>query len=379
MEKTRILVVEDESIVAKDIQNSLIKLGYDVPTTASSAVTAFDKLDEIKPHLVFLDIKLKGDMDGIQIAERIKTEFDLPVIFLTSYVDKSTLDRAKITEPYGYLVKPFNEADLQSTIEMALYKFKKDQQLRTNKNLYANALSNLDEAILISDMEGRLTFLNPKAEQISGFGNDSAAGKEIASVLRFHDADNQFFSMDAFRTLIQNGILMTLNNATVTIARDNSTFKGVVTSSPVKDEKNQLIGNAFIIRQSLSQDSIKEPASSEASASPLPFDNLVIQNSFFVKKANTLVKVFLDNILWIQAMDNYIVIQTSEDQFIAHSTMRDIEIKLPPKRFIRVHRSFIIPMDKISLLDESTIMIGDKTIPLGKSYKDAFMERLNFL
>ena len=90
-------------------------------------------------------------------------------------------------------------------------------------------------------------------------------------------------------------------------------------------------------------------------------------------------KIYLENILWIQAMDNYVVIQTKDDQFVVHSTMRYIEMKLPPKKFLRVHRSYIIPIEKINVLDENTVMIGDKTIPIGKSYKDAFMDRLNFL
>lgn len=379
MSKTKILVVEDESIVAKDIQNSLIKLGYDVPTTASSAVTAFDKLDELKPDLVFLDIKLKGDIDGIQIAERIKTEYDIPVIFLTSYVDKSTLDRAKVTEPYGYLVKPFNENDLQSTVEMAIYKFKKDQELRANKQRYANALSHLQEAIIITDIDGKVTFMNPKAENITEFGMDSANGKEISSIIRFDNNDIKLFSQESFLQLIKNATLLNADEMNVTIVRNNSSLKLSVVSSPVKDEKNQLIGNAFVIREKNSNMSSLEKNATGEAAATLPFDNLVIQNSFFVKKASMLVKVYLDNIMWIQAMDNYVVIQTNTDQFIVHSTMRDIEMKLPPKKFLRVHRSFIIPIERISILDENTVLIGDKTIPIGKSYKEAFMERLNFL
>ena len=379
MEKTKILVVEDESIVAKDIQNSLIKLGYDVPSTASSAVIAYDKLDELKPDLVFLDIKLKGDADGIQIAERIKTEYDIPVIFLTSFVDKSTLDRAKVTEPYGYLVKPFNENDLQSTVEMALYKFKKDQELRTNKQMYANALSHLQEAIIITDVEGKITFMNPKAESITGFGSESASGKEISSLIRLDNDQVKLFSQESFKQHINSGTMLSAGEMNVTIVRDNSSMKSSVISSPVNDEKNQLIGNAFVIGGSTGVGSLSEKISATEQMSSLPFDNLVIQNSFFVKKGSMLIKVYLDNVLWIQAMDNYVIIQTSTDQFIVHSTMRDIEMKLPPKKFLRVHRSYIIPLERISVLDENTALIGDKTIPIGKSYKDAFMERLNFL
>jgi DNA-binding LytR/AlgR family response regulator len=121
----------------------------------------------------------------------------------------------------------------------------------------------------------------------------------------------------------------------------------------------------------------KPPVETASQATLL--DNQVIQNSFFVKKGSMLVKVYLDNIQWIQAMDNYVIIQTNADQFVIHSTMKDIEVKLPASKFLRVHRSYIIPIDKINVLDENTVLIGDKTIPIGKSYKDIFMARLNFL
>lgn len=110
----------------------------------------------------------------------------------------------------------------------------------------------------------------------------------------------------------------------------------------------------------------------------LSLENEIIQNSFFVKRGSMLVKVYLDNVQWIQAMDNYVIIQTNTDQFVIHSTMKDIETKLPTDQFIRVHRSYIVSLDKVGVLDENAVMIGDKTIPIGKSYKEAFMDKLNF-
>ncbi|MCC6383807.1 MAG: response regulator [Bacteroidia bacterium] len=373
-----ILVVEDESIVAKDIQNTLIRLGYHVPATASSAVTAFDKLEEFKPDLVFLDIKLKGNVDGIQIAERIKTEYDIPVIFLTSFVDKNTLDRAKVTEPYAYLVKPYNEPDLQSAVEMALYKAKKDKEMKLDRNLYAKALGHLSEAVIITDKEGKIIFINQKAENILGYGSDSANGKLLASILTVESQKFIFRDPEDYAKLILKAQDISIENASLIVLNTGNSFKALFSSSPVKDEKGVLSGNAFVIRDSATAGSSSVPSTKQADTS-IPFDNLVIQNSFFVKKGQMLVKVFLDNILWVQAMDNYVVIQTTSDQFIIHSTMRDLELKLPATKFLRVHRSYIISLDKVNVLDENTIVIADKTIPVGKSYKDAFMERLNFL
>lgn len=374
MSKTKILVVEDESIVAKDIQNTLIRLGYDVPATASNATAAYDKLEELRPDLVFLDIKLKGDVDGIQIAERIKNHYDIPVIFLTSFVDKGTLDRAKVTEPYGYIVKPFNESDLQSTVEMALYKFEKDRNTRNEKERYENALLNLDEAIFILDTQFALTFLNPKAENYVGYGSDSATGKPLFELIHVTDESGREMSRDAVTDKVKTENLCGLKNAGITFTRDQSSLKADITCSPVRDEKENLIGYAMVVRKAGSA------ATSPGTISLTePMENMVIQNSFFVKKGAMLVKVFLENINFIQAMDNYVIIQTGSDQFVIHSTMKDIEMKLPPEKFLRVHRSYIIAVDKINVLDENTVLIGDKTIPVGKSYKDAFMKRLNFL
>jgi PAS domain S-box-containing protein len=383
-DKPTILVVEDESIVARDIQNTLIRLGYHVPATAATAHAAFDKLEEFKPDLVFLDIKLKGEMDGIQIAERIKTEYDIPVIYLTSYVDKSTLERAKVTEPYAYLVKPYNEPDLQSAVEMALYKARKDREMKADKNLYARVLGHLSEAVIITDVEGKIIFLNPRAENLLGYGSESAAGKLISDLMKVHSSLLNLLTRDDFVKAILHGRELSVPEAEIMVNHSGKTIRVSINSAPVRDEKGMLSGNAFVI-QEVASASVPQPAvaatSPVATSVPasLPFDNLVIQNSFFVKKSGMLVKVLLDNILWIQAMDNYVIIQTNTDQFVVHSTMRDIEMKLPPSRFMRVHRSYIISLDKINLLDENTIVINDKTIPIGKSYRDAFMERLNFL
>lgn len=116
----RILVVEDEKLVAKDIAKLLKKLGYFVIGTINSGEEAIKKVAELLPDLVMMDIMLKGEMDGIEAAENIKSHFDIPIIFLTAYADENTLQRAKITEPFGYILKPFDERELHTTIEIAL-------------------------------------------------------------------------------------------------------------------------------------------------------------------------------------------------------------------------------------------------------------------
>ena len=376
MSKTRILVVEDESIVAKDIQRTLEKLGYDVPATASSAAAAYEKLEELEPDLVFLDVKLKGEQDGVHIAEHIKDRYDIPVIFLTSFVDQDTIDRAKVTEPYGYLVKPFNEGDLKTTVEMALFKFSKDRELRLSEQRLSNALGKIENAVFVTDQDLRLNYINEKALAICGglSGMDSI-GLDVYSLIGIEKEGGVTISKDDLKSIVVRDNVFSLSNAYVIIKKDNSNIPCNITASAVRDEKDNFLGVAIVITDAADNSA---PAAAQVAPSTV-MDNQVVQNSFFVKKGSMLVKVYLDNVQWIQAMDNYVIIQTNTDQFIIHSTMKDVEMKLPSSKFLRVHRSYIIPLEKITVLDENSVLIGDKTIPIGKSYKDVFMSRLNFL
>ncbi|MDD3042489.1 MAG: response regulator [Methanosarcinaceae archaeon] len=122
MEKAKILVVEDQNIVAMNIRNKLRNLGYTVPSTAASGEEAIRKAELTRADIVLMDIMLKGDIDGIKAANEIKKRFGIPVIYLTAYTDNETLERAKLTEPAGYISKPFKEEDLKSNIEMVLHR-----------------------------------------------------------------------------------------------------------------------------------------------------------------------------------------------------------------------------------------------------------------
>ena len=132
MNKGRIMIVEDEGITALSIQRKLETLGYEVPVAVGSGEEAVEQAEQAAPDLVLMDIRLAGEMDGVEAADQIKTQFDIPVVYLTAYADEDTFQRAKVTESFGYLLKPFQERILEITIEMALYKHKMDQALRTH-------------------------------------------------------------------------------------------------------------------------------------------------------------------------------------------------------------------------------------------------------
>jgi two-component system, response regulator PdtaR len=130
LETPAIFIVEDEAIVADDIKETLISLGYRVPGMAKSGEVAMEKIRDVQPDLVLMDIHLAGQMDGIETAGKIHVLFNIPVIYLTAYADKDLLDRAKITEPYGYVIKPYDERELHSIIEMALYKHRVEREIK---------------------------------------------------------------------------------------------------------------------------------------------------------------------------------------------------------------------------------------------------------
>jgi len=153
----RIMVVEDESIVRKDIEKSLEKLGYLVVGTADTGQKAIETALEVKPDLILMDIMLKGPQTGIEAAEVIKNNMDVPVIFLTAYADEATLSKAKITEPHGYILKPFKEIDLHTTVEMAVHKHKKEKQVK-DENDFLRKLASFKETAdyLFVKHKGRL-------------------------------------------------------------------------------------------------------------------------------------------------------------------------------------------------------------------------------
>ncbi|MBS1645807.1 MAG: response regulator [Bacteroidetes bacterium] len=246
-----ILVVEDESIVSKDIQNSLKKIGYNVVGACNNANEAIELAREHHPDLVLMDIMLKGNLTGIDAADQIK-ELNIPIVFLTAYADEATLAKAKITEPYGYILKPFKEKDLNISIEMAIHRHKKVSELKKERDfLYS----------IVENKEG--------------------SAKDV----------------------------------------------------------------------------------------------------IFVKSNNRLVKINTKDIFFIEALKDYVTINTELMRYTIHSTMKDIEKKVSPGEFMRVHRSFIVRIDKIVAIENQNLILekDKKPIPIGGSYKDELLQRLNMV
>jgi diguanylate cyclase (GGDEF)-like protein/PAS domain S-box-containing protein len=158
--KAKLLIVEDEGIVALDIRSKLVNIGYSVVGTAGTGEDAIMKARSLCPDLILMDIKLRGEMDGITAAEKIRSKQDIPVIFLTAFADTGTLHRAQQVSPAGYLIKPFEERELAVNVEIALYKHQMDRLLRESEEKWRSLTNNAPNIITIIDQDGNIQYIN---------------------------------------------------------------------------------------------------------------------------------------------------------------------------------------------------------------------------
>lgn len=200
----KILIVEDEIIIARDIENTLLKDGFEVVGLVSSGKRTIEEIKKTNPDLILMDIKLKGEMDGIETAEIIKDQFDLPVIYLTSYKDEATLLRARITEPYGYIIKPFDPKELKILIDVSYYKHKTKEKLKEGKEWLSTTLKSIGEAVIAANSNGTIQFMNPIAEKLTGWLEEETSSKLINDVLRIYDEKEKNIFIDFLASINPN-------------------------------------------------------------------------------------------------------------------------------------------------------------------------------
>ena len=242
MQPVKVLVVEDEVIVARSIASQLNQLGYIVTGTASSAKVAITKASETKPAIVLMDIILKGEMDGIAAASYIREHLDIPVIFLTAYGDDQTLKRAKITQPYGYVVKPFTIKDLQIAIEIALLKYQLEIELRSNRDQLATLLNSMSDAVIATDDRGMVTFINPSAEALTGWYKEDAIGSYISKVFQLVDEATNTTIENPVTTVLQEKKVVYLGDFTTLISKNGNRIPIGNSASPLMRRSDQLTG-----------------------------------------------------------------------------------------------------------------------------------------
>ena len=242
-----ILVVEDERIVARDIQRSLVDLGYKVPATAASADQAIRLASERCPDLVLMDIRIKGERDGIEAATILRQRFDVPIVYLTAYADEATVERAKLTQPFGYLMKPVKTYELRSAVEIALFKHEMDKQLRDRERWLSTTMRSIGDAIISTDAAGRVNYMNPVAETLTGWKAEQAQGRMSEEILRLVRDDRGRtpmvnplqIALDEGRPLNVDGLLVRSTGPERFIS-DNT--------SPIVDDGGSVLGAVMVFR-----------------------------------------------------------------------------------------------------------------------------------
>jgi len=246
MIKTRVMVVEDESIVAKNIQARLKQLGYIVPATFSSGEEALENIENIKPNLVLMDIVLDGKMDGLETAEIIHNRYKIPIVYLTAYADDITLEKAKKSVPYGYLVKPFEINELKSAIEIALNSYSTHQILIEKSERLEKSFNAISNSVIVVDKDGIISLANKQSELSMGFENSSLRGQDLTNFLKIP----QSLGIKDFLVKNQHVHTQLLN-------KSNSYIPVCLVSSPIKNEMGSAIGS--LIRFNISNDKDVDP------------------------------------------------------------------------------------------------------------------------
>lgn len=235
MASATILVVEDERITAEDIRAGLEFAGYKVPVICSTGEDAIQQAERLEPDLVLMDIKLEGEMDGIEAAAQIRKSLDIPVIYLTAYSDEKTVERAKLTEPSGFLVKgqgmlskPFEESELHAAIEITLYRH---QMEREHEEITSAILHKTGEAVIATNSTGQIRFINSLAEGLTGWTKDKALGKSLEEVfLPISKVNNE--------TSLENA----LEDGNPELSLRGSRMKIIGTVTPIKDHIQRING-----------------------------------------------------------------------------------------------------------------------------------------
>jgi len=182
-QKKQILVVEDEGVIGADIQSQLERMGYAVPGVVASGPEAIRLAREQRCDLVLMDIRLRGEMDGIETARELKNKLNVPVIYVTAYADWETVERAKLTGPHGYIMKPLREAEMRSAVEIALHRHEIESRLRASEAWLSGVLRNIGDAVMTANAQGDVEFLNPVAEELTGWQASDARGRPAAEVM----------------------------------------------------------------------------------------------------------------------------------------------------------------------------------------------------
>ena len=270
MTPARLMIVEDERITAEDLKDLLTHLGYTVTAVVSTAEDAIREVRRDQPDLVMMDIQIKGETDGIETARTLRERFNIPVVYLTAFADSATLDRAKLAEPLGYIVKPFQENELQASIEMALHKNRVDARIRERQDWLSATLGAIGEAVMSTDSIGMVNYMNAAAESWTGWRQGEAVGIALGSVARLIHRDSGTAVDNLWDRVLRDGMLIELDDDLVLVSKDGSQRPIGGSIAPIRDHTGAVTGAVILLDAQHGREAGARPSSRAANEVSLP-------------------------------------------------------------------------------------------------------------
>lgn len=246
------MVVEDERVVARDIEDSLRGMGYDVVGSAASAEECLRCASNNRPDLVLMDVRIQGDIDGIETAKLLRSRFGVPVIYLTAYADDETVNRAREAEAHGYLLKPFRATELKSAVEIALFKHRAENKLRAQEQWFRTTLRAIGEAVIAVDTQARVSFTNRIAEELLGEREAELKGKRLGDVFQLIDElTGESVESPVGQALADGKTLRLPANTALKGSRGDLPIDDSV--APILDERGEVLGAVIVFRDASEQ------------------------------------------------------------------------------------------------------------------------------
>jgi PAS domain S-box-containing protein len=264
--------VEDERIVGRDLQGRLRRLGYEVPAVAATRDEALQLAEHFRPDLVLMDIHLNGTPQGIEAAREIRENFDLPVVYLTGHSDAATLENAKQTEPFGYVLKPFEDRELMVAIETAMNKHHAERRLRETERWLAATLCSIGDAVITLDWRLEITFLNKVAEEITGWTVEEAIGKSLFAVFRLAGESAETETFDLITGALVEGTASARSRAAILVGKHGRRIFVDSSVAPIQEDgENSGIVLVFrdVTNREEAQREIQERSEQQAAANRL--------------------------------------------------------------------------------------------------------------
>lgn len=248
MNKPQIMVVEDEGLVALQLKEVLGRMGYEVPAVVASGAAALEHVLEDCPDLVIMDIRLDGAIDGIETAKRIREIYSVPVIYLTADLNEKTLERAKETESYGYVIKPFDERSLRATIEITLSKAQRDREQKQENDWREIILKNIGECIVATDCKACVTHVNQLACEVLGREEARCLGRKLSEIIRLVDKTSGVSeTLSVTKAVIENESIG--KDECLLVIDSNRSFPVRYRLQPMKNKNENTIGALLFFKE----------------------------------------------------------------------------------------------------------------------------------